>query len=220
MPSDLAERLAERLVEGGVDVATARDVDLDHGFGLTALDLLDGIDTVPTIPVFVNALTPPLPTYRRAALLGQVVGETLSGYPGRVLFVGSGGLAHDLPGFYVPDDGVERTEDELVAHYARLNEELRRPGFVVGPGWDRELLAGLATEKSGWLDAIGVDVAERAGNGANEALSWVAAWAAGGEALRTLVYDYTAEFGGNGTAVAATASAVVAHRGRLAAAHA
>ena len=40
------------------------------------------------------------------------------------------------------------------------------------------------------------------------------------EPLTTLAYDYSAEHGGNGTAVAATASAVQAHRASLAASHA
>jgi 2,3-dihydroxyphenylpropionate 1,2-dioxygenase len=202
VPAALARSVAASVVGAGVDVAVAYRPALDHGFGLTAVDLLGGVDVVPTIPVFVNSTSGPVPTFRRAAALGGAVGAALDDHPGRVLFVGSGGLAHDLPGFYAEDDGVDRTEDELLAHNARLNEELRRPGFAVGPEWDLELLAGLATSDEAWLGPIGVDVAERAGNGANEALTWVAAWAAAGRGpLTTLVHDFSPAGGGNGIGV-------------------
>jgi 2,3-dihydroxyphenylpropionate 1,2-dioxygenase len=210
VPGGLARDLAAAVLDQGVDVAVAHRAALDHGFGLTALDLFDGVDRYPTIPVFVNSASPPLPSYRRAAALGRAVAAALAERPERILFVGSGGLAHDLPGFYVPDDGIERTEEELLAHNARLNAELRRPGFTVGPEWDHELLAGLSATAEDWLDVIGKDIAERAGNGANEALTWVAAWAAGGSPLSTLAYDYSAEFGGSGAGVAISAWAAAA----------
>jgi 2,3-dihydroxyphenylpropionate 1,2-dioxygenase len=201
VPKEETRSLAAAVLTHGVDVAVAHRAALDHAFGLTALDLFGGVDRYPTIPVFVNSASPPLPTYVRAAALGRAVGAALADRPERILFVGSGGLAHDLPGFYEPDDGVDRTEDELLAHNARLNAELRRPGFTVGPEWDGELLAGLSGADDDWLGTIGTDVAERAGNGANEALTWVAAWAAGGHPLSTLAYDYSAEFGGSGAGV-------------------
>jgi 2,3-dihydroxyphenylpropionate 1,2-dioxygenase len=201
VPAPLARELIAGVLERGVDVALAHRPALDHAFGLTAADLFGAVDAVPTIPVFVNAASAPLPTYRRAAALGRAIGAVLADRPERILFVGSGGLAHDLPGFYLADDGVERTEADLLEHNAKLNAELRRPGFTVGPDWDGELLAGLSGTDDAWLDAIGRDVAERAGNGANEALTWVAAWAAAGQPLTTLAYDFAPAWGGSGAAV-------------------
>ena len=208
VPATLARELIEGVLQQGVDVALAHRPALDHAFGLTAVDLFGAIDAVATIPVFVNAASPPLPTWPRAAALGRAVGSVLAERTERILFVGSGGLAHDLPGFYAVDDGLERTEEELLEHNARLNAELRRPGFTVGSQWDAELLAGLSGTADEWLNIIGRDVGERAGNGANEALTWVAAWAAAGQPLTTLAYDYEPIWGGSGAGVVASAWAV------------
>jgi 2,3-dihydroxyphenylpropionate 1,2-dioxygenase len=217
VPTELARDLAAAVLNQGVDVAVAHRVALDHGFGLTAVDLLGDIAAVPTIPIFVNSVSPPLPGYPRAAALGRAVGAALADRPERILFVGSGGLAHHLPGFTVADDGVEREEAELVAFYTRLNRELADPDLVLGPEWDQALLAGLANlpepGAAGWLDDIGRDPVGRAGNGANEALTWVAAWAAGGGPLTTLGYDFTRELSpGSGAAVVASSWAVQAGR--------
>jgi Catalytic LigB subunit of aromatic ring-opening dioxygenase len=139
----------------------------------------------------------------------------LSARPERVLFVGSGGLTHDLPGFYPPDDGVDYTEEARQIRNAKLNAELRVPGRSFTSVWDTELLAGLSRTDDAWLEPIAEDVAGRAGNGGNEAATWVAAWAAGGQALTTLAYEFNDELSiGSGVAVAAHVAAdlPVGHR--------
>jgi hypothetical protein len=68
--------------------------------------------------------------------------------------------------------------------------ELRVPGLRFTSDWDHELLAGLASTDDTWLDSVGRDIARRGGNGANEAITWVAAWAAGREPLATLAYEF------------------------------
>ncbi|MBI4935762.1 MAG: 3-carboxyethylcatechol 2,3-dioxygenase [Actinobacteria bacterium] len=207
VPSDIARALAEHLVANDIDIAIAYDVALDHGFGHAARDLLGGIDTRGIIPVFINSASPPAPSLRRAAAIGDVVGSFFDDWTERVLFIGTGGLTHDLPGFYPADDGAELTEDERIILYARLNRELRVPGLAFGPEWDRAFLAGVGTTDREWLDEVGRDVSGRAGNGGNEAVSWVAAWAAGGGPLHVLAHRFDAEFS-NGAAVAISSSAV------------
>ena len=204
VPADLARDLATSLVERDVDVALAYRPRLDHGFGLTARDLLGGLDARAVIPVFLNAASPPVVTVRRAAAIGRAVGDGLAQRSERILFVGSGGLTHDLPGFYPADDGVDYTEEERLVRIARLSQELRVPGRSFSPTWDSELLAGLAGTGHDWLDAVGHDVAGRAGNGGNEAVTWVAAWAAGGHPLTALAYEFNpAHSSGTGVAVSA-----------------
>jgi 2,3-dihydroxyphenylpropionate 1,2-dioxygenase len=207
VPPELSRTLATGLVDREIDVAIAYHPQLDHAFGLTARDLLGGLSTYPIVPVFINSASPPVPTLRRAAAIGRAVDAVLNGYGQRILYIGSGGLTHDLPGFYPLDDGIDWPEDERLTRNARLNTELRIPGLTFTSEWDRELLAGLEDTDDAWLSQTGSDVARRGGNGANEALTWVAAWAAGGEALTTLAYEFD-ETHGLGTAVTASASAV------------
>jgi 2,3-dihydroxyphenylpropionate 1,2-dioxygenase len=212
VPENLARGLVAALVDQHIDVAVAFHPILDHGFGLTARDLLGGLSARAVIPIFLNCTSPPVVTLRRAAAIGRAVGTILDSRPERILFVGSGGLTHDLPGFYPLDDGVDHTEAERQILYARLNEELRVPGRVFTSAWDTELLDGMSTTDGGWLDHVGRDVNERAGNGGNEAATWVAAWAAGGQPLTTLAYEFDDELC-IGSAVAVSAHALVGSSG-------
>jgi 2,3-dihydroxyphenylpropionate 1,2-dioxygenase len=127
-----------------------------------------------------------------------------------VLFIGTGGLTHDLPGFYPADEGADLTEEERIALYARLNVELRVPGRTFGPEWDLAFLDGIRGTDRAWLDDVGRDVSLRGGNGANEVVSWVAAWAATGEPLDVLTHRFDAEYS-NGVAVAVSRSPRGAH---------
>jgi 2,3-dihydroxyphenylpropionate 1,2-dioxygenase len=206
VPENLARGLAGALVAHDIDVAVAYDPSLDHGFGLTARDLLGGLVARAVLPVFLNCASPPVVTLRRAAAIGRAVGTVLSARPERILFVGSGGLTHDLPGFYPLDDGVDYTEEVRQARNARLNAELRVAGRSFNSVWDTELLAGLSRTDDGWLDPIAHDVAGRAGNGGHEAATWVAAWASGGQPLSTLAYEFNDRLSiGSGVAVSAHA---------------
>ena len=201
----LARGIADHLSRNDIDIAVAYDVALDHGFGHSARDLLGGIDRYPLVPIFLNSASPPVLSFRRAAVIGDAVGEYFDGRPERVLFVGTGGLTHHLPGFQPPDDGADLSEEQRLELYGRLNRELFDPTLVFDGGWDRELLDGLGGTERDWLGPIGVDVVGRGGNGAQEAVSWVATWAAGRRPLRVLAYRFEALMGGNGAAVAVSA---------------
>lgn len=204
VPGGLARELAGHLSRHDIDIAVAHDVALDHGFGHSARDLLGGIDRFPIIPVFINSASPPAPSFTRAAAIGDAVGTFFDDRDERVLFVGTGGLTHDLPGFYPPDDGAELTEDERIELYGRLNVELSVPGRSFGPEWDAEFLAGVTTHDRAWLGPVGSTAVERGGNGAPEAASWVAAWAAGREPLHVLAHEFDAAHS-SGAAVAVSA---------------
>ncbi|MFD9704663.1 3-carboxyethylcatechol 2,3-dioxygenase [Lentzea sp. NPDC059081] len=201
VPSATARDLVADLVAHDFDVATAFDASLDHAFGHTARDLLGAIDAKPVLPVFVNCASPPHASFRRAAALGRRVGEFLASR--RVLYVGSGGLAHDLPGFREPETGEVLTEAERQAWIRSVNERARSEGTIrsLVRAWDEEFLAGVAGTSWEWLDSIGDDLVSRAGNGAAECLTWTAAWAAGGEGLVAVAH----EFDTNGRAVAMSA---------------
>ncbi|MDX3661017.1 3-carboxyethylcatechol 2,3-dioxygenase [Streptomyces sp. ID05-26A] len=190
VPSSLGRALVADLVEGEFDIATAYEAALDHAFGHTTRDLLGSISAKPVLPVFVNCASPPHATFRRAAALGRRVGEFFADR--RVLYVGSGGLAHDLPGFREPETGVVLSEEERQVWIRSVNERARAEGTVreLVRAWDEEFLAGIGGTSREWLDSIGVDLVERGGNGAAECLTWTAAWAAGGQPLRTLAHEF------------------------------
>ncbi|MEV6715800.1 hypothetical protein AB0M48_27605 [Lentzea sp. NPDC051208] len=192
VPSALGRALVADLVAHEFDIATAYSAALDHAFGHTARDLLGSVDAKPVLPVFVNCASPPHATFRRAAALGRRVGEFFADR--RVLYVGSGGLAHDLPGFREPETGVVLTEDERQQWIKDVNERARREGTVreLVREWDEEFLAGIGGTSWDWLDSIGADLVDRAGNGAAECLTWTAAWAAGGRPLTTLAHEFDA----------------------------
>lgn len=190
VPSSLGRALVADLVEGEFDIATAYSAALDHAFGHTTRDLLGSISAKPVLPVFVNCASPPHATFRRAASLGRRVGEFFADR--RVLYVGSGGLAHDLPGFREPETGVVLSEEERQEWIRSVNARARAEGSVreLVRAWDESFLAGIGGTSWEWLDSIGVDLVERGGNGAAECLTWTAAWAAGGQPLRTLAHEF------------------------------
>jgi 2,3-dihydroxyphenylpropionate 1,2-dioxygenase len=210
VPEKLARDLAADLVAHDFDVALTYRAALDHAFGHTVVDLLGTVDAVPLVPVFVNCASPPVPSFARAAALGRQVGAFLAGRDERILFIGSGGLAHDLPGFRVPDDGRSMTEDERQAWIRAVNAEAREAGTIrtLTADWDRAFLAGLTRTSTDWLPEINRDIVERAGNGAQEALTWTAAWAAGAAPLTTLAHEFTT----SGRAVVGSAWAFPAGR--------
>ncbi|MDT5239880.1 MAG: 2,3-dihydroxyphenylpropionate 1,2-dioxygenase, partial [Mycobacterium sp.] len=101
VPSDLARRLCEHLLSAGFDVASCREIGLDHAFAQPVRDLLGELAIKPVIPVPVNCATAPLPTGRRVADFGAEVGRFLDDIDERVLVIGTGGLSHSPPSLEV-----------------------------------------------------------------------------------------------------------------------
>jgi len=224
VPGKTAFALADHLVGEGFDPAVAQDMIVDHGFSQPMHRLLGGVGRYPVIPVYINALTPPLPRYRRIREMGEAVGRFARGLGQRVLFLGSGGMSHHPTRYYPPQDEaapdvaayqmsgaaggsfsdeawLERlyTMHEEGAHMLvdgrRTNADIR-----LNVEADREFLeilcAGELTRFDGWR---GEEIVPRAGVGFNELLTWIAATAAhmgaGGEAPTLAVYADTLEYG-------------------------
>ncbi|WP_244931143.1 3-carboxyethylcatechol 2,3-dioxygenase [Nocardioides sp. W7] len=221
VPTELAERLAQHVVDHDVDLAISRRMEVDHG-AIQPLEILfGGIDTVPTIPVFVNGVAAPFTRLRRIRRLGEAIGTFLAALEGeRVLLLGSGGLSHDPP---VPQwatatetqralllDGRHPT---AAARDARQQNVIRTAReFAAGtatirdlnPVWDQALMDVLARGDLSPVDAMTpAQMAEDAGNSAHEVRTWIAAFAAlsaaGPYAVETSFYrpirEYIAGFG-------------------------
>lgn len=196
VPEALAEACARSVVEAGVDTAVSYGMQVDHGFAQPLEYLLGGIDRKPVIPVFVNGVATPLPTFKRARLLGEAIGRFARGLDQRVLLIGSGGLSHQPP---VPElatanahmadrlkgSGRNLPPDEREARTRRVVEAAR--DFVedqqslhpLNPEWDQRFMATLAEGRLADLDAVGNDeLSALAGKSTHEVKAWVAAFAA------------------------------------------
>src|SRR5450631_317234 len=78
-----------------IDVSVSYDMTVDHGFVQIWEAMFGRFDRIPIVPVFINCIAWPLPSYRRARLLGEAVGRFAAASGKNVLFAASGGLSHD-----------------------------------------------------------------------------------------------------------------------------
>jgi 2,3-dihydroxyphenylpropionate 1,2-dioxygenase len=190
VPSGTARSLCEHLLTEEFDVAVCRDVELDHAFAQPVRDLLGTLDAKPVIPVAVNCATAPLPTGRRVADFGAAVGRFLDSVDERVLVIGTGGLSHSPPSLEV--DTYQLDDDERARIISAGMADARTK---IRPDWDGEVLQAISTWDAAELIRL-VDCAHtRAGAGANEVRTWVAAGAAGGgRPVRPLAYEPVPEW--------------------------
>lgn len=203
VPSELARACAEQLVHEEFDLAVSWAMTVDHGFSNVLHYMLGAVDARPVVPIFVNALSHPRPTFRRCRRFGAAVGRYAASLGKRVAFLGSGGLSHEtgdiFPQVHELGDGPMRDflihggakgalsraqwREDLDAGLVQVNLllEQRVPGVGnVQNGWDQEFLRTLATSPDlsafdGWDDA---EVLRSGGNGAGEVREWIAACAA------------------------------------------
>lgn len=200
---------ADHLVRAGFDPAVSHDMRLDHGYTQPLKHLFGGIDRVPVIPVYVNAVAPPRATLARVMAFGEAIGRWAAESGKRVLLVGSGGLSHDPPVPSITDsppevrefmiEGGALPEDARRAREARIVEQAVSFGQggselqQLNPDWDRWLLdrfeAGALEEIAAQSDA---DVTREGGRAGHEIRTWIAAFSAlasqGRYDARTLYY--------------------------------
>jgi 2,3-dihydroxyphenylpropionate 1,2-dioxygenase len=185
----IAADCANFCVASGIDTASSYSMRVDHG-AVQPLELLGGRGA-PIVPIFINCVAPPLPTFARVRALGRSVGDWAARRPERVLVVSSGGLSHDPPIPQMANASAEVRERLIgglsMTHTQRLERQRRvislgsaaeaenaklRP---LNPDWDRSLLDACA---SGRLDSLDNsndrEITEIAGRGAHEVRTWIA----------------------------------------------
>jgi 2,3-dihydroxyphenylpropionate 1,2-dioxygenase len=190
VPTAVARGLCEHLLAAGFDVAACRDIELDHAFAQPVRDLVGELAAKPVIPVPVNCATAPLPTGRRVAEFGAEVGRFLDGIDQRVLVIGTGGLSHSPPSLEVD---VYDLSDEDRARI--ISEGMAEARNKIRPDWDAEVLAAMSTWDVDALIRLVESAHTRAGAGANEVRTWVAAGAAGGgQPVTPSVYEPVPEW--------------------------
>ena len=215
VPADLAYACAAHVVEAGIDIATSHAMEVDHGFSAPLNHYFGSIAAKPVIPVFINALAEPRPTFRRCRMLGEAVGDWAARTGLKVAIIGTGGLSHETGEVFPQFREVQdlRTREYLL-HGGRTGDLSRdqwlsdlhdglqvvnglllehTPGVgEVRPEWDAEFIrlftGGDMTVFDGWSDA---EVLAAGGNGAGEVRMWIAAAAAAG---RMGVSDITVDY--------------------------
>ncbi|CAD5106173.1 3-carboxyethylcatechol 2,3-dioxygenase [Zestomonas carbonaria] len=196
VPQALAEQCAEAVLADGIDAAVSYRMQVDHGFAQPLEDLLGGLQRYPVIPVFINSVAPPLPSFQRARLLGEAIGRFARSTGKRVLLLGSGGLSHQPPvpelarveglmadrlkgsGRYLPADEREARQQRVISAARRFVED---PNSLhpLNPEWDQQFLDTLASARLSDLDGLGnAELSAIAGKSTHEVKTWVAAFAA------------------------------------------
>lgn len=194
VPREIAEALADHLLDGGFDIAVSHRMSVDHGFTQIWGEMLGRIDLCPIIPVFVNCAAAPLPRYTRAAALGRAVGAFSRATGKNVLLCASGGLSHDppLPRIAGADAALRArllgeappTAQDRAAREQRVLDAGARafsePALArLNSAWDETVLTSLRQGDLATLEAFDpAEVARTAGGGGNEVLCWLAAYAA------------------------------------------
>jgi 2,3-dihydroxyphenylpropionate 1,2-dioxygenase len=194
VPEALSVGLAEHLLESGIDTALSYRMKIDHGFVQFWENSLGAI-TVPLIPVFINCAAPPLPTMRRARLLGEAVGYYAASLGRRVLIVASGGLSHDPPTPQMagappelrerlianrhPSEEARKLREQRILAAGHMAASGRGSILPVSIDWDHDFLDRLRNGDAEAFDDIAMpDIVALAGRGGPETLCWVAAMAA------------------------------------------
>jgi len=222
--ADAGLGLLEFLRAEGFDPAQSLKMTVDHGFSQTMRNVMGGLDTYPSVPIFIGCMPTPFLPFQRSRLFGEAVGRFARTLDKRVLFLASGGLSHHPTKYYpligegAPEieawqmegpDGGTYTSDEwfaqlleghveggkMLADGTRTKSDIR-----LNPESDRAFLEVIAGGDLTDLDDWKLDeLFETAGVGFTEVHTWVAAVAAnlacGGEAPSVDFYLDTLAYG-------------------------
>jgi protocatechuate 4,5-dioxygenase beta chain len=101
--SSLASHLRASAIGAGFDISLAQDFDLDHSI-MVPLHFLTPDMTIPIVPIFINALAPPLPSSQRCHALGRTIAGAIErwGQDRRVAVIGSGSFSLEIGGPRIP----------------------------------------------------------------------------------------------------------------------
>lgn len=201
VPRDIAVRSVAALRKSGVDVAVSYAMEVDHGFSQALRRLTGSLTTFSVLPIFMSCIQPPFSPFARARALGEAVGQ-FSGTLDveRVLFVGTGGLAHNPVMLFPPIDTVGEEwkpyilngkaqaevsqqawiDWEIAAHTEAAQmlalEQVTPEMAGLNEAWDKAFIDIYCNEDLSVFDDWDAGkVADEAGIGAVEVQSWIAA---------------------------------------------
>lgn len=167
---DLGESLFEGLLDNGFDPAlVAGGYGFDENFAVP-LSLLDPDNSIPIVPINVNALHRPFPNLQRCWNFGETLGALVreQDVVERVALLATGGLSHWV--------GVARTGE-------------------IDMEFDDRILGRFGAGEAETLARMDQTELDAAGNGANEIRAWLmVAAAVKGYAFETLAYEPVPEW--------------------------
>jgi 2,3-dihydroxyphenylpropionate 1,2-dioxygenase len=194
IPEAIAMECAERAINAGVDVGISYKMRVDHGATQPIELLSESMLLSKMVPIFINCVAAPRPSFGRARALGRAVGEWAQRRPEQILVIGSGGLSHDPPlpslATATPDVRARLTNGGMLTHAERVSRQSRtfsladysRPDTELrplNPEWDRKMLDSFSNGGLDVLDHINDnELTGIGGSGAHELRCWVAALSA------------------------------------------
>jgi len=152
----LAKQLLQHAMDSGFDPAFSEELRFVDELGVPFSFLLGEKTDIPVIPILINCVAPPLPSWKRCMELGAAIARGLASLAPdrRVMILGSGGLAHWIG---TPETG-------------KINSDFDRRVLAL-------IEAGEGNQLASWDDE---KVFCEAGNGAFELRNWAAALGAVG----------------------------------------
>lgn len=153
--ADLAAHIRTSGISKGFDLSLAQDFDVDHSI-MVPLHFLTPKMNVPIVPIFINALAPPLPLSKRCYALGEMVREAVESWPAktRVAILATGSFSLEIGGPKIKQG--ERSGVPDVEWVKRVQAHLEQ-------GRVRDLLEEATSSRM-----------LRAGNIGGELLNWIA----------------------------------------------
>ena len=193
--SEMAQDLAASCLNDGVDIAFAYRMEVDHGFAQPFEMMFAGATLPKVIPVMINCVAAPRPTFARARKLGEAIGRWAVGRPERIYVLASGGLSHDPPMPSLNNSSEAKRLSLIEGGRPSYTVRLERQSNVYAAGkahvsgrgeikpineeFDRSLLQAMAEGRLGTLDSYSTDaLTALAGCGAHEVRTWIAALSA------------------------------------------
>lgn len=188
--SDTGLDCVRHLHANDFDVAVSHKMVADHGLTIPLIQLTGGLTRYEVLPIFVNCVADPRPSFKRVRMFGAEVGRYLAKTGKRVAVVGSGGLSHDSPSGRI----AKRTPERFLRENRRTPEqqiEFEKMGVENARAmmkgeetasrppnaeWDRQFLDSMVNFREAELDRLTDEELDRdAGGGTHEVRSWVAA---------------------------------------------
>lgn len=183
--------LSGHLMDEGFDLSVSRRMRVDHAFVQPLMLLWGDMQSIPVVPLFMNALAAPtIARTVRCIELGEALGRFLDTLPGRTLVIGSGGLSHEppTPTMEHPDPAVRERIIGRVDYTPEQRQERSRRAMEAGlaltqgapgtkplnPEWDRRWMDALERGDLHYFRGIAEhDIEEQAGRSAHESKTWL-----------------------------------------------
>ncbi|ALZ99342.1 3-carboxyethylcatechol 2,3-dioxygenase [Corynebacterium glutamicum] len=191
-----AEKLAQFVLNEGVDIAISRRMEVDHG-AVQPLEIIYDNDpnVKPLIPIYTNGVARPFAPVSRVRAMGEAVGKYFRNSDKKVLFIASGGLSHDPP---LPrwDEATPEQRAMLLNREARTPETraLRESRVIetgkkfargeadimdIAPEWDLQFMEDCKSGNPSRFDTYNfADMEAVAGHSSHEVRTWIAAFSA------------------------------------------